>query len=84
MIRSRDKGRPTAATARSLQCPAPEHLCWAIDALEPWQLRRLSKLSGVPWPTLRKLKYRNTLNPRLETVRAIADHYRAALTPPEL
>lgn len=83
MIGSRNKGRPTAATARSLQVPTSEHLSWAIDALEPWQLKRLSKLSKVPWSTLRKLKYSYTTNPRLETVQAIAAHYRAALTPPE-
>jgi hypothetical protein len=37
----------------------------------------LSRLSGVPWTTLRKIRDGETPNPRLETVRQFLPHMAA-------
>lgn len=44
-------------------------------------LPALSLRSGVPFGTLHKIKYRQTKNPRFETVKALADYFRAAGQP---
>ena len=45
-----------------------------LSALSLDQLDQLAKLSGVPLPTLSKIRYGQTLNPGIETVRQFAQH----------
>jgi hypothetical protein len=41
------------------------------------ELHALSKETGVPFGTLFKVKYGTTKNPRWETIKPLAAHYRA-------
>ena len=45
----------------------------AIKAANEAELRRLAAGSGVPFTTLRKVRYGETLNPGVLTVQAVAD-----------
>lgn len=52
------------------------------DKLRPLnyqQLEDLARRSGVPFHTLRKIRDRETRNPRIETVRQFWPHVSAAL-----
>jgi hypothetical protein len=40
------------------------------------QLEKLGDVTGVPFGTLFKIKYGTTKNPRWETVKPLADHFR--------
>lgn len=46
----------------------------SLAALSLDQLDQLAELSGVPLPTLRKIRYGQTLNPGIETVRRFVPH----------
>lgn len=54
-----------------------------LRSLSLGQLDQLSLLSGVPRSTLIKLRYGQTPNPRLETVRQFMPHVTAARTAKE-
>lgn len=41
------------------------------------QLKALGKACGVPFGTLFKVKYGTTKNPRYDTVKPLAEHFRA-------
>jgi len=48
-----------------------------LAALPLAQLGRLAELSGVPLPTLTKIRYGQTVNPGIETVRLFMPHLAA-------
>ena len=50
-----------------------------LVALPMAQLSKLAGLSGVPLPTLTKIRYGQTLNPGVETVRSFMPHLDALL-----
>lgn len=61
--------------------PSAAELHARISTLREPQLQRLSELSGVPLPTIHKIRFRQTKNPRLDTVRALIEHIDAARVP---
>ncbi len=58
---------PSASEIRSL-----------LESLTLRQLHILSDLSGIPFPTIRNIRYGATPNPGIETVRQVLIHVRAA------
>jgi hypothetical protein len=54
--------------------PSVDEIRGSLLALSLDQLVRLGELSGVPLPTLSKIRYGQTLNPGIETVRRFAPH----------
>jgi hypothetical protein len=63
------------------EIPSAEQVRQALEPLTMAQLDRLAELSGVPAPTLTKIKYGQTEKPGLDTVRAFLGHIEAALQP---
>lgn len=62
---------PSAADIRLLLAP-----------LTGAHLARLAALSGVPWPTIAKMRNGETKNPGIETVRKVLPHVEAAQLAP--
>jgi|GEM_PF-5202499 len=65
----------------ALKICTPEDVREHLEKLELWQLKRLSRLSKVPYTTLYGLRQGVTRDPRLSTINAIAPHYRACQRP---
>ena len=42
------------------------------------ELQQLATATGIPYPTLIKLRTGETTDPRISTVQRLIDHYRAA------
>lgn len=61
--------------------PSADEVRAALGSLSMAQVHELSRLSGVPWTTLRKIRDGETPNPRLETVRQFAPHVSSVGTP---
>jgi hypothetical protein len=57
--------------------PSAEQVRAALGNFSMAQVHVLSRLSGVPWTTLRKIRDGETPNPRLETVRQFLPHMTA-------
>lgn len=60
------------------QIPSVEVVREALATLSLRQIDRLSDLSGVPAPTICKIRRGETENPGMETVRKFAPHISAA------
>ena len=60
------------------QIPTVEAVRAALSAMSLRQIDRLSDLSGVPAPTIAKIRRGETENPGIETVRKFAPHINAA------
>lgn len=58
--------------------PSVDEIRAALAPLTLRQIERLSELSGVPAPTIYKVKLGDTTNPGIETVRKFAPHIRHA------
>ena len=58
--------------------PSAEQVRHRLLALNLKQLDRLSELSGVPVPTIYKIRREETKNPGIDTVRKILPHIDAA------
>jgi len=56
------------------EIPSAEEVKTALQDLTYAQMRQLSRLSGVAFTTLWKVRAGETLNPGLETVRALLPH----------
>lgn len=54
--------------------PTPQELQALLGTLRHAELQRLSKVSGVPFTTLWKVREGTTSNPRIGTVRAFYPH----------
>jgi hypothetical protein len=48
-----------------------------LAAIPISELRALGESSGIPFGTLFKIKYGTTKNPRFDTVKPLADYFRA-------
>jgi hypothetical protein len=46
-----------------------------LDARTLPQIEEVSKATGVPFHTIAKIKRRETLNPRIETVQSLLAHF---------
>lgn len=66
----------------STELPSAEEVAARLRTLRAAQMRRLEALSGVPMPTLVKIRYRQTLSPELDTVRRFWPHIDAAAAEP--
>lgn len=64
----------------AMTIPAVSDLSAELRALNLKQIDALAALSGVPAPTLVKIRNGHTLNPGLETVRKFLPHLGAART----
>lgn len=62
--------------------PSAEELRAALQPFTLKRLHRLAELSGVPMPTIYKIKRGETPNPGIETVRLFMPHIQAALSEP--
>lgn len=62
----------------AMTIPAVSDLSAELRALNLKQIDALAALSGVPAPTLVKIRNGHTLNPGLETVRKFLPHLGAA------
>lgn len=62
----------------TIQLPSPEEVSGRLQPLAYPQLHELSRLSGVPFTTLLKVRSGETSNPGLATVRAFLPHVEAA------
>lgn len=62
----------------NMNIPSAEAIRASLEALTLRQIDRLAELSGVPRPTLHKIRYGQTPNPGIETVRKFAPHLSAA------
>ncbi len=60
------------------EIPAVADVKSALETLGHAQMHELSKLSGVPFTTLWKVRQGETGNPGLETVRKFVPHIEAA------
>lgn len=58
--------------------PSAEEVRGALLGLTYAQMHELSRLAGVPFTTLWKVRCGDTPNPRLDTVRKFAPHIRTA------
>ena len=58
--------------------PSADTIRATLEALSLRQVDHLSELSGVPVPTLHKIRYGQTPNPRIETVGKFMPFVRAA------
>lgn len=61
-----------------LNIPGVEDVQAALKPLTLKQIDRLAELSGVPAPTIYKIRNGDTKNPGVETLRKFAPHIRAA------
>jgi hypothetical protein len=61
--------------------PSVDEVRAALEPLTLRQLERLSELSGVPTPTIYKVKLGETTNPGIETVRKFAPHISSVRVP---
>jgi len=66
----------------STPIPSAVDIRASLAALSLDQLDRLAELSGVPLPTLSKIRYGQTLNPGIETVRRFMPHVRELIGAP--
>jgi predicted transcriptional regulator len=64
--------------AMSLTFPSVEDVRAQLAPLSMKQLERLEQLSGVPAPTIYKIKLGDTKNPGVETLRKFVQHIKAA------
>ena len=58
--------------------PSAEDIRASLELLTLRQIDRLSELSGVPVGTIRRIRYAQTPNPGVETVRKFVPHIDAA------
>jgi transcriptional regulator with XRE-family HTH domain len=58
--------------------PSAETIRAKLAGLSKRQIRRLAELSGVPAPTIDKVRRGETSNPGIETVRRFMPHVSAA------
>lgn len=63
------------------QIPSAAEIAERMADMNPPQLQRLADLSGVPFHTLLKIKSRETMNPRIDTVRQFAPFISEAAGP---
>lgn len=61
-----------------IEIPSAEEVRAALAGLSFGQMQELSRLSGVAFTTLWKVRNGETVNPRLESVRAFIGHIKAA------
>lgn len=54
--------------------PSTDELRLRLKAMTLHQMSALAAASGVPYPTLYKIRYKQTLNPGIETVRQFLPH----------
>jgi hypothetical protein len=66
----------------STPIPSAVDIRASLAALSLDQLDRLAELSGVPLPTLSKIRYGQTLNPGIETVRRFVPHIAELINTP--
>lgn len=57
--------------------PSAEEIRTSLERLTLGQIDRLGALSGVPAATIRKIRYGQTPNPGVETVRKFVPHIEA-------
>lgn len=60
--------------------PGMDDLTFVRGELQKIALKDLDALAsdcGVPFGTLQKIKYGSTADPRFQTVKALADHFRS-------
>ena len=61
-----------------LHIPGVDEVQAALKPLSLKQIDRLADLSGVPAPTIYKIRNGDTRNPGVETLRKFAPHIKAA------
>lgn len=74
---------PNAVSSDAMKntIPSAADVAARLEPLDNAQLERLAALSGVPFHTLRKIKIKETKDPRIDTVRAFLPHLQAVAKP---